>query len=88
MTVPLNLCQSHGNILEMMCVSSIEWLHHAAKCNNRKNVCAFCRRTDSTTVKEQIKVLRYFYHCVIPVKHLIKTVLKDVHCTLLLRKVQ
>ena len=53
MTVPLNLCQSHGNIFEMMCVLSIEWLHHAAKCNNRKSVCAFCRRTDSTTVNSQ-----------------------------------
>ena len=52
------------------------------------DLCTYSRKIDSTINTEQNSVLTQFHHCATPVKHQVKTVLKEVHCALRLPDMQ
>ena len=60
----------------MACLSSVESLYYEAKCIRPKDLCVYWEKKDSATDKELKKCLRQFHHYVIPVKCLVKTILK------------
>ena len=62
--------------LQMACLSPFEWLYYGAKCIRPKDLCVYWEKKDSATDKELKKCSRQFYHYVMPLKYLVKTILK------------